>query len=203
MPMVIKGAVEGVTDEAVLRRLIEHVGAIPGEIYGREGKPQLLKRLPAFNSAARFEPWLVLVDLDHDEECAPPARRAWLANPSPQMQLRIAVPEVEAWFLADRERAARWLGVRVGAVPEEPESLRDAKRALVDLCQRTSRKAVRQDIIPRPGSGRAVGPGYASQVIQFVGDAETGWRPEAAAERAPSLGRCLLRLRGFAEQAPT
>ncbi|MHB8763888.1 MAG: hypothetical protein ACYDA8_06065 [Deferrisomatales bacterium] len=203
MATVIKGAVEGVTDEAVLRRLIEHVGALPGDIYGREGKAQLLKRLPAFNSAARFEPWLVLVDLDHDEECAPPARRAWLADPAPRMQLRIAVPEVEAWLLADRERTADWLGVRLGAVPEDPESLGDPKRVLVDLCQRSSRRAVRQDIIPRPGSGRAVGPGYVAQVIQFAGDAQAGWRPEAAAERAPSLGRCLLRLRELAEQAAT
>jgi hypothetical protein len=77
-------------------------------------------------------------------------------------------------------------------------SMADAKRALVDLCQRSRKKAVRGDMVPRPGSGRTVGPGYVSQVIQFVGDTHAGWKPEAAAKRAPSLCRCLLRLRELA-----
>jgi hypothetical protein len=36
--VVIYGAVEGLVDEAVVRRLIRHVGAEPGPIYGKNGK---------------------------------------------------------------------------------------------------------------------------------------------------------------------
>jgi hypothetical protein len=65
-PPVISGAVEGIVDEAVFTRIVRAVRAEPGPVYGKNGKPQLLERLPGYNNAARFSPWLVLVDLDHD-----------------------------------------------------------------------------------------------------------------------------------------
>ena len=71
-PAVISGAVEGDVDEAVVRRLILHVGAEPGPIHGKRGKGHLRRNLPGYNQAARYGPWVVLVDLDHDAECAPP-----------------------------------------------------------------------------------------------------------------------------------
>jgi hypothetical protein len=77
-PVVISAAVEGDLDDAVLRRLVEYIGAIPGAVYGRHGKAHLRQRLTGYNQAARLAPWVVLVDLDHDADCAPPFRSAWL-----------------------------------------------------------------------------------------------------------------------------
>ena len=97
--MVISGAVEGTVDEAVVRRLILHIGAEPGAMYGKNGKPHLRKHLKGYNEAARHTPWMVLVDLDHDADCAPPFRTEWLPSVAPYMCFRIAVREVEAWLL--------------------------------------------------------------------------------------------------------
>lgn len=65
-PVMISGAVEDPIDEAVLRRLVQHVGATLGPVYGKNGKKQLQQQIHGYNQAARFTPWVVLVDLDPD-----------------------------------------------------------------------------------------------------------------------------------------
>ena len=77
-PVVICGAVEGMVDEAVLRRLVEEIGAMEGPVYGKNGKLFLLRKLSAYNQAARFAPWIILIDLDDDDDCAPPYRKSCL-----------------------------------------------------------------------------------------------------------------------------
>jgi hypothetical protein len=190
-PVLISGAVEGLLDEAVVKRLITHVGGRPGPIYGKSGKTQLLRRLEGYNQAARFAPWAILVDLDQDAECAPPFRTTCLAEPAPNLCFRIAVREVEAWLLADRERLARFLAVPQRAVPFDPEAVASPKDAMAQLALRSRRRDIREDIAPRPRSGRRVGPAYSSRLIQFVADATQGWRPEIAAQSSTSLERCL------------
>lgn len=103
----ISAAVEGMVDEAVVRRLIAHAGGQLGTVYGRHGKPSLREKIDGYNNAAKRAPWLVLVDLDHDEDCAPPLREAWIPNPAPHLCFRIAVREIEAWLLADAETLAQ------------------------------------------------------------------------------------------------
>ena len=190
--LLISGAVEGLVDEAVLRRLVEHVGALPGPIYGRNGKQDLKQRLHGYNQAAQLGPWLVLVDLNHDADCAPPLRQSWLPGPAPRMCFRVVVRMVEAWLLADREEIARLLAVAVAQIPSRPDELDDPKQTLVQLAQRSRRKGVREDMLPRVGSGRPTGPAYPSRLIEFA----TGpWRPDVAAASSDSLSRCLRRLK--------
>ena len=87
-PVVFSGAVEGTVDEAVLRRLVEHVGVTIGPVYGKKGKELLRQRIGNYNQAARFSPWVVLVDLDQEADCAPPLKVAWLSNPADVFQGR-------------------------------------------------------------------------------------------------------------------
>lgn len=197
MPAIISAAVEGITDEALVRQLIHHVGAEPGPIYGKAGKPHLRDRVRGYNYAARHAPWLVLVDLDQDEDCAPPLCAAWVPAPAPYLCLRVAVRAVEAWLLADREAIASFLGVARSKVPPDPETLAQPKQALVNLARTTRRRAIREDMVPREGSGRAVGPAYASRLIEFV---EGNWSPANASTRSDSLRRaiaCIERLAAF------
>jgi hypothetical protein len=105
------------------------------------------------------------------------------------------VREVEAWLLADREQIAKFLSVSKASVPDDPESETDPKQTMVNLASRSRRREIREDIIPRPGSGRAIGPAYTSRLIEFASSAKTQWRPEAAAEHSSSLRRCLACLR--------
>ena len=44
---IFSGAVEGVIDEAVLRRLVEHAGGVLDAVYGKAGKPNCESRSPA------------------------------------------------------------------------------------------------------------------------------------------------------------
>lgn len=198
MSLIIAAAVEGLTDEAVAGRLIAHVGAQVGPIYGKQGKPHLRERVGSYNHAARHTPWLILVDLDRDADCVPPFRQAWLAAPAPLLCFRVAVHAVESWLLADAESFAEFLGVARSKVPSQPEALEHPKTVLINLARDSRRRSVREDMVPREGSGRAVGPAYSSRLIEFVADY---WRPEIAATRADSLDRTLRCLRRLAEAA--
>jgi hypothetical protein len=64
-------------------------------------------------------------------------------------------------------------------------------RRPVDLAARSRRRAIREDMVPRSGSGRSVGQAYASRLIEFV---DGYWRPEMAANNSDSLRRCCERL---------
>ena len=78
----------------------------------------------------------------------------------------------------------------------DPEALDNPKRQIVNLASRSNHPAIRRDMIPREGSGRSVGPGYESKVIEY---AQMKWRPVVAAKRSDSLRRamaCLDRLVG-------
>lgn len=192
----VTGAVEGLVDEAVLRRLLRDAGLGCTAVYGKEGKPNLLQRLPGFNAAARHASWCVLIDLDHDASCVPEFLEQVLPEPAPGMTLRVAVRQIETWLLADRAGFASFLGVRSHDIPRDPDVLDEPKRLVVDLARRSQQRAITEDLVPRPGSGRSVGPAYTSRMIEFVTDR---WRPHEAAERSPSLARCLAaieRLRG-------
>ena len=76
--MPVNILVEGYTDEPVARRLLSHAGLEVGNVYGRKGKQHVLERLPNYNQAAHFSPWLVIVDLDQDHQCASQAIQKWL-----------------------------------------------------------------------------------------------------------------------------
>lgn len=194
--VVVSGAVEGSVDEAALRRLAREAGIMVGPVHGKKGKNYLQQKISGFNNAARFAPWVVLADLDHDADCAPLLRSSWLPSPADGMCLRIAVREVEAWFLADPERLSGFLGLPASRVPSDPEEEPHPKRTMVGLAGQSSRQAIREDMVPRPGSGRPIGRAYTSRLIEFV---NTMWRPEVAARTSDSLRRCLKRLRELAE----
>lgn len=187
----ISGAVEGLLDEAVLKRLITHVGAAAGPIYGKKGKSHLLRRLKGYNCAAQQTPWVVLIDLDQDADCAPPFRSETLPLPAARMCFRIVVREIETWLLADHERLARFLAVRPALIECEPERIHSAKDAISKFARHSRRREIREDMSPRPGSGRRIGPAYTSRLMEFATDENNGWRPEVAAQFCDSLARCL------------
>ena len=64
--VVFSAAVEGPTDEVVLRRVVESRGAVLGPVFGKTGKSNLLNQLHRYNRAANLSPWIVLLDLDQD-----------------------------------------------------------------------------------------------------------------------------------------
>lgn len=96
--------------------------------------------------------------------------------------------------MADAAALADFLHVKESKVPGEPETLGNAKVEMVNLARRSRRTSIRTDMVPREGSGRSVGPAYASRLIEFV---NKRWRPPVAGDCSHSLARaisCLKRL---------
>jgi len=186
--------VEGPTDEVVVRRILDYVGLHCGRVYGKMGKPDLLGRLPRYNQAASYSPWLAVVDLDRVPECAPLLVREALPEPAPGMRFRVAVQAIEAWLLADAERLSGFLSVPISKIPFDPDAIDEPKRLLVNLARQSRRRAIREDMVPRPGSGARVGPGYTGRLVEFVAQAALCWRPEVAQQRSASLRSCIAAL---------
>ncbi len=200
-PLVVTGAVEGNLDEAVVRRLARHCGAELGKVYGKNGRPHLLGRIPRFNEGARLGAiWFVLVDLDQKPECAPAFVAEVLPDPATGMCFRVAVRSVEAWLLADRRGFASWAGVRLSDLPVDVESLEHPKGRLVDAVRQSRRRTLVDSIVPRKGSGRTEGPAYTSTLSEFVANR---WDIEAAARAAPSLERAIRCLKAKIASPPT
>lgn len=193
----ISAAVEGLVDESVARRLIVLAGGRPGPVYGKNGKSFLRQRILGYNNAARHFPWLVLVDLDRDADCAPPVREEWLPDPAPNLCFRVAVREVESWLMADAETLAGFLSVARSRIPPNPENLGDPKVVMVNLARHSRRLPIRVDMVPRPGSGRVVGPAYVSRLVEYIQDR---WRPEIAAKKSDSLRRAIECLRNLVKE---
>ncbi len=189
---------EGVTDETVTRRLLGWVGATAESIHVAAGKAALIQRIPRYLRVAHVKPCLVLVDLDR-ERCAPEALDALGIAPHPQLCVRFAVRKVEAWLLADREGLSRYLGVPLNRLPVRPDDEEDPLDTLIAAARRSRRRHVRENLVPRPGSGRRRGPGYASSMIEFV---ETRWNIEEAMSHSPSLRRAVECLRRLVQEGP-
>ena len=198
----ISGAVEGPTDEIVFGRIVAFAGGAVHRVQVQHGKPNLRRALPGYNAAAKRDPWVVLVDLDRDFDCPGDLVQEWLPSPSPYMRFRVVVRQVEAWLLADADRFSEFFGVRSGSIPPHPHQLANAKDALLTVVARSRRSAIRDDMVPRPGSGRSVGPAYAGRLIEFVNDRQSGWRPGVAARRSRSLASCLARLKELIARPP-
>ena len=197
MNAVVHIAVEGLTDEYIIRRILQFVGLTCGYVRGREGKPSLFKDLLKYNQAARFANWLVVLDLDEDAECAPTYVQHILPEPSEGMLLRIPVRAIEAWILADRERIAEFLGIAVQNISLNPDTEINPKVTLINLARRCNKTALKEDIVPPLNSGAKVGPGYTSRIQEFVEQSQHRWRPEIAMENSDSLRRCILALQNW------
>lgn len=191
---VVYYAVEGETDVPVAEKLIRLVGPAPIPMRAAGGKSKLDARIPELNRSGAALNWLILRDLDHDGPCASALIDRILDGRrlAPRVSLRIPVRAVESWILADVEGFAAEFGVTRQRLPGRPDDLDDPKRHLIDVCRHSTQQAVRNAMVPRPGSGRKVGPEYVSRITLFVSRV---WNADRAAQRSPSLARTVASLR--------
>jgi len=196
IPASITIVVEGDTDAPFATRLCEAAGFQVSPLLVASGwKSRLDSLIPNLLNANRSSPYLILRDLDCDEECP----GTWLSknrltNQGDYYVLRLAVHAVEAWFLADHECAAAALHVGAMKLPMEPEKERDPKVTLVNLARMSTKPRIQTAIVPKPGLCRKTAPGYGSWFIE----AARSWSVERAIRRSPSLARarqCIEELR--------
>jgi hypothetical protein len=168
---------------------------------GRKGAGYLKRRLGSLNAIAdKIQPVLLLTDLDTGR-CAPGLIRAWRGSLelSGRLLFRVAVREVEAWLLADRDSLAEFLGISLARIPRNPETLDDPKAALLSLARKSRKRSIRQDLLPERCSPSPVGLNYNSALSRYV---EERWRPESARLEAPSLERTIVRICQMASVEP-
>ena len=180
--------VEGLTDEAVARRLLIHAGLVIGNPFGMKGKDDLLAHLPNYNQDARHRVWFAMVDLDNSAVCTPQAIARWLPAKEKGMILQVVVKAVEAWLMADIASMATFLHVSPSLFPETPDTEANPKEKLVNIAWRSTKTTIRNQFVPRQKSGSRIGPLYYVLLNEFT---ERYWRPEEAMLRSDSLRRCI------------
>jgi hypothetical protein len=189
-------ATEDEISEVVSRRLLEHANRsyAVGTAYGRTGFGYLRRLIPGWNQAAQGVPFILMTDLDQ-YPCPPALIDDWLNVPKhPNLLIRVAVREIEAWLLADRTSIAKFLRVSRDHVPADVEALPDPKATLVSLARRSRSRSIRERVAPRTGSTAHQGPDYNGCLAEYV---STLWDIDEAADVAPSLSRAMTALRIF------
>jgi hypothetical protein len=194
--MDVNAVVEGLSDQGAVRAILRELGAQSVTFFGNGGKSFIRKNISGYNNAARFSPWFVLVDLDDVNKCPVEVLASWLPEPAEKMCFCIAVVELEAWLLSDREKCAEFLGVSRTRIPAAPDSIENPKLAMVNIARHSRKRDIREGLVPRVGSGVDVGPTYVSEISAF-GDGL--WRPRVAAQSSPSLARCIKKIELFCE----
>ncbi len=169
----------------------------PGFPQNKAGFGQLKKMAPKLvqmcGKAGLFA--FVMTDLDRDE-CAPSLIRCWFSINPPlpdSLIFCVAVREVEAWLLADRDNLADFLGIAKTNFSAEPENLDYPKRHLLDVIRSKGRKRFHRDMLPKGNAH--IGPEYNRVLCDFV---ENHWSIDKAQQCSPSLQRTVNALRRIA-----
>ena len=198
-PIPINLAVEDPLSEIVLRKNFRDSNKTyaAGTCFCRGGSGYLKKNIQGFNNAAKATPFLVLTDLDKTE-CPPILLQEWLPRPKyPNLLLRVAVREVEAWLLAHREAFARFLGIQRQLIPHGVDDLPYPKLFLLTLAKKSKNRSLREAIVPPPKSTAKIGPDYNGRLSFFV---EKFWEIAKAAQNSPSLQRTVRAIADFEPQ---
>jgi hypothetical protein len=183
-------AVEDDLSEAVLRQMIlqSQRNFVIGQCLKKEGFGYLKSIISGLNQAAKGTPYLVLTDLDNSQ-CPLAIILDWLTQPKhPNLLFRIAVKEVEAWLLADRENFANFLGIPVILVPTEVDKIPDPKQCLINLTKRSRKRSLKEAIIPSSKSTAKIGKDYNGTLAHFI---QNNWQIKNAQINSPSLQRAM------------
>ena len=195
LPLII--AVEDVLSEAVIKRLLQDTErAFKPSTIGLKGNTYLRAKARGLNRSAQGFPILMLTDLDDARSCAPSLITDWLGGDAKHdnFLFRVAVLEVEAWLLADRENLANLLDVPLVRLPLRPDDVADAKLEVLNLARASRSSTIRSDLLPQAQGTAQVGPNYNGRLTEFV---QQTWNVEAARQLSDSLNRTYLRLLNF------
>jgi hypothetical protein len=198
-PVEIDFLGEGLSDEAVARKVILAVAAEPGKSWRRPlagtGKNSLNNRLSGLNAGLQFggPPILVVRDLDHDAGCPAELVSNLISDRHPNLVLRVCVRETESWLMADFDAYARHCGIAPGQVPSLPESIDDPKQCILNWADSGRASKLKRHVEANRRKGV---PDWAILGLWHAEFAENVWSPLRAEKtgRAPSLTRALLRL---------
>lgn len=197
MALVALGTEDELSEAVGIRLLAEQGATLQlGLPLRKSGSGYLRSNMSRWRQLSHHQPVVLITDLDQ-LACPVLLLHDWLGGQArpPNLLLRVAVREVEAWLLADHAAMQKLLGNR-GRLPEEPDELPDPKQHLLGLAKRAPRD-VRKDLVKEAGSVASQGLGYNARLTDLV---NTHWCPARAAERSPSLARTRRSLAHLAQR---
>ena len=117
----------------------------------------------------------------------------------------VAVDEVEAWLMADKEGFARYFGVPIAAMPSSVPQKMSGNKALLELnvpvksswflthqlMHKSTNMERKAQVSVVPQEKNCKGKEYNTALIPFIRD---HWRPESARLESDSLNRMIIRL---------
>lgn len=177
-------------EKILLPVLLKQIGRsdLQPNIRDAGGGAKFWIKAASYNQAGMRIPVLGLVDLE-TETCAPALLAKHLPQKASGFYLRVAVRMLESWLLADRRALADFLGVPLAAIPKDPDDELHAKRKLIELAKRSSKRTIREAMLPGD-SGALVGPEYVTTMCQFI---TAYWQSERARKLSASLDRACTR----------
>ena len=190
--LVVEDELSGI----VLRKLVEELGKglFVNNVLLMGGFGKIKTGVQRFKNASKVTPHIVLTDLDM-RDCAPTLLKDWSVDTATKdMLFRVAVREVEAWLLADREGVAKYLNLPLAKIPQHPELENDPKQAFFSLVRKCKKRRLVEELVPATGSSASIGPLYNSRMGNFVRD---NWNIQRAAVNSDSLSRAIKRISSF------
>lgn len=180
-------ATEDDLSEVVLRKILFDI-SVDYNVHtslGKVGFGYLKQKIVSFNKMAKFMPVIVLADLDRAES-REALLESWLpGEKSDGLVFAVAVREVESWIMADSESFSDFLGVSKTVIPRAPDSIEKAKWKLLEVVGRSTKRTIKDEILPKRGSTSPVGLGYNENLSKYVLES---WSLERARAASPSLG---------------
>jgi hypothetical protein len=195
-------AVEDELSKVVALKLLENKFAYDPRVLRKNGYGYLKKNLKSFCETARnVGRVLIVTDLD-STTCAPQLIKNWfgvMTKPD-RMLFRIAVREIEAWIMADRDAFARFLDIEVNKIEKNMEELADPKRHLLQLAEHVKDRKLKHDLVKKEKAIATQGLGYNKRLSEFTSN---HWCPQRASENSPSLKKAIMRIEAWASDIST
>lgn len=158
-------------------------------VINKRGVTKLVKDMQRHIGLARAHAVLCIADTDRG--CAKELRGRWLPAHTPErFLLRLAVPMIESWLMADHKALAEFFGVADSVVPRNPDDEPNAKRTMLGLARRSKRRILREEVVSTFDPSKP-GTGYNTHLRSYVA---TNWRLQEAVQRSPSLARAVRRI---------
>lgn len=193
--------------KAVIVRLLRDYAPdlhVVGELPARGS--QVKAKIHNFNLLARSMPVILLTDLD-DKPCGPIGKSSLLGTlvQQPNFVINIAVDEVEAWLMADKEGFARYFGIPLAQMPVSTMQKMSGRKALPELSvpvksswffthnlmQSSTNAEKKAQVAVSLTDKNSKGKEYNTAVVPFI---HSVWNPEVARVASDSLNRMIVRL---------
>lgn len=191
---------EDLLTASVIRRLVKEFNneiSIKQEINAH-GFGKIKRDILKYNNAAKYMPFFIITDLDK-KECAVSLINEWFNNTKkePELIFRVAIKEIDAWILADRNGIAKALNVSQSNIPAEPEKIEDPKAFLMQTAKKSKNREIRENFPPKDAFAHQ-GPLYNILLTNFVSEE---WNLTEARQHSKSLEKAYNALKEFAGRA--